>query len=109
MCSEVMTIVIFYHLAGFKCFNYFYQQGILKHWKDYFPGAVSYNRFIELKKGVNLALYFFIHYQGLGRQTGINYVDATKMAVCDNHRIYQHNVFKGLAARGKHLPGGFMA
>jgi hypothetical protein len=102
-----MAIVIFYHLAGYKCFKYFYQQGILKHWKSYFPHAVSYNRFIELKKEVNIALYFFIHYDGLGRQTGINYVDSTRMAVCDNHRIHQHKVFKGLAARGKTSTGWF--
>jgi len=32
--------------------KYFYQQGILKTWKGYFPDAVSYNRFIELNKEV---------------------------------------------------------
>jgi hypothetical protein len=105
--SEIMAIVIFYHQAGFKCFKYFYQQGILKHWKSYFPDAVSYNRFIELKKEVNLALYFFIHYDGLGKQTGIYYIDSTKLAVCDNHRIHNHKVFKSLAARGKTSTGWF--
>lgn len=102
-----MTIVIFYHIAGFKCFKYFYQQGILKTWKSYFPHAVSYNRFIELKKEVNLALFFFIHYFGPGRQTGTYYVDSTKLEVCDNHRIHSHKVFKELAARGKTSTGWF--
>jgi len=102
-----MAIVIFYHLGGYKCFKYFYQQGVLKHLKSYFPDAVSYNRFIELKKEVNMALYFFIFYNCLGRQTGTYYVDSTKMEVCDNHRIYQHKVFKGLAARGKTSTGWF--
>jgi IS5 family transposase len=102
-----MTIVIFYHNAGFKCFKYFYEQGILKHWKKDFPDAVSYNRFIELKKEVNLALYFFIHWYGLGKQTGIYYVDSTKLPVCDNHRIHSHKVFKGMAARGKTSTGWF--
>ena len=87
-----MAIVIFYHFGHYKCFKYFYQQGVLIHLKSYFPDTVSYNRFIELKKEVNIALYFFIFYTGLGRQTGTYYVDSTKMEVCDNHRIYQHRV-----------------
>ena len=102
-----MAIVIFYHLAGFKCFKYYYTHGILKSWKSYFPNAVSYNRFIELKKEVNMALYFFIHYCGLGTQTGTYYIDSTKLAVCDNHRIYKHKVFKDIAARGKTSTGWF--
>jgi hypothetical protein len=102
-----MAIVIFYHVSGFKCFKYYYQQGILKTWKSYFPQAVSYNRFIELKKEVNMALFFFIHYQGLGKQTGIYYVDSTKLVVCDNHRIHNHKVFKKIAQRGKTSTGWF--
>jgi hypothetical protein len=105
--SEVMTVVIFYHLSGFKCFKYFYCQGILKHWKKDFPDAVSYNRFIEIKKEVNMALYFFIHYYGLGKHTGTYYVDSTKLEVCDNHRIHSHKVFKDIAARGKTSTGWF--
>lgn len=105
--SEVMAIVIFYHLAGYKCFKYFYQQGICKHWKNYFPDGVSYNRFVELKKDVNMALYFFIHWYGLGKQTGNHFVDSTKLPVCDNHRIHSHKVFKDIAARGKTSTGWF--
>ncbi|MFV0605210.1 MAG: IS982 family transposase [Niabella sp.] len=105
--SEIMSLVIFYHLSGFKCFKYFYCQGILGHWKSYFPEAVSYNRFIELKKHVNMALYFFIHWQGLGKQTGSGYIDSTKLAVCDNHRIHSHKVFRNIAARGKTSTGWF--
>jgi len=54
-----------------------------------------------------MALFFFIHYQGLGKQTGTYYVDSTKMAVCDNHRIHSHKVFKTVAARGKTSTGWF--
>jgi hypothetical protein len=105
--SEIMAIVIFYHYGGFKCFKYFYQIGILQSWKDYFPNAVSYNRFIELKKAVNLALYFFIHWIELGRQSGTYYIDSTKLEVCDPHRIHQHKVFKDIAKRGKTSMGWF--
>jgi hypothetical protein len=101
-----MAIVIFYHISGFKCFKYYYQQGILEKWKSYFPKAVSYNRFIELKKEVNMALFFFIYYSA-GNQTGTYFIDTTKLEVCDNHRIHSHKVFKDIAARGKTSTGWF--
>lgn len=102
-----MAIAVFYHYGGYKCFKYFYQRGILGTWKSYFPDAVSYNRFVELKKEVNLALFFFTYFSGLGRQTGFYYIDSTKLAVCDNHRIHSHRVFDGFAARGKTSTGWF--
>ena len=54
-----------------------------------------------------MALYFFIHYCGLGKQTGKYYVDSTKLVVCDNHRIHSHKVFKKIAKRGKTSTGWF--
>jgi Transposase DDE domain len=33
--------------------------------------------------------------------TGLSFVDATSIAVCQNYRIYSHKVFQGIAARGK--------
>lgn len=54
-----------------------------------------------------MALYFFIHWQGLGKQTGSGYIDSTKLPVCDNRRIHNHKVFKGVAARGKTSTGWF--
>lgn len=105
--SEIMTIVIFYHVSGFKCFKYYYEHGILTTWKSYFPDAVSYNRFIEVKKEVNMALFFCIHYFGLGAQTGSYYIDSTKLPVCDNHRIHSNKVFRDIAARGKTSTGWF--
>lgn len=49
-----------------------------------------------------LCLYLFSR---LGTCTGISFVDATFIAVCDNRRIAQHQVFKGIAARGKGSTG----
>jgi hypothetical protein len=36
-----------------------------------------------------------------------NYIDATKLVVCHNKRIFKHKVFKGLANRGKSPAGWF--
>jgi hypothetical protein len=37
----------------------------------------------------------------LGSSTLANFIDLTKVVVCDNHRIRCNKVFKGIAARGK--------
>lgn len=102
-----MAIVIFYHLSGYKCFKYYYQQGILKTYRSYFPKAVSYNRFIEIKKTVNLPLYMFIFSHCRGKLTGTYYVDSTKLPACDNHRIHSHKVLKEVSKRGKTSTGWF--
>jgi hypothetical protein len=48
----------------------FLSAGNFKDMEELFSRCCIYNRFIELKKEVNLALFFFIHYFGLGKQTG---------------------------------------
>ncbi|MEM6831624.1 MAG: IS982 family transposase [Bacteroidota bacterium] len=103
-----MTIVIHYHLSGYKCFKYYYQECILKYAKSYFPKAVSYNRFIELKKLVNIPLYIFCFLQCTqSKRTGRYFVDSTKLPVCDNRRIHSHQVLKSVANRGKTSTGWF--
>src|SRR5829696_7757529 len=42
-----------------------------------------------------------------GEQTGVYFVDSTKLAVCHNRRIHRHKVFDGLAARGQTSMGWF--
>ncbi len=49
----------------------------------------------------------FVAMQGLLHNSSNCYIDSTKLAVCDNHRIHQHKVFKGLAQRGKTSMGWF--
>lgn len=105
--SEIMTIVIYYHLSGYKCFKYYYQECILKQGLSYFPDAVSYNRFIEIKKTINVPLYMFCILQSSGQRTGRYYVDSTKLPSCDNRRIHSHKVLKNISQRGKTSTGWF--
>lgn len=105
--SEIMTIVIFYHLSGFKCFMYYYVHFVLPRLRTYFPNLVSYNRFVELMPRVNLYLFAFINLCRLGAKTGIYYLDSAKIAVCHNLRIHSNKVFKGIAKRGKTSTGWF--
>jgi hypothetical protein len=45
---EVMTISILFHLSGYRCFKWYYQEYVSKQLARYFPPLVSYNRFVEL-------------------------------------------------------------
>ena len=105
--SEMMCIAIFYHLSGFKCFEYYYRQLILGAWKSYFPKAVSYERFVALMpRCIPLVFLYTILYR-CGKQTGIYYADSKKLPVCDNRRIHQNRVFIDWADRGKSSTGWF--
>jgi hypothetical protein len=105
--SEVMTIVILFHLSGYRCFKWYYQDCVSKQLSGYFPRLVSYNRFVELMSysALPLALYTQIFWRG--KPTGIGFIDSTPLKVCHNRRIYQHRVFKGYAERGKSSTGWF--
>lgn len=37
--SEILIIVVAYHVSGYKCFEYYYREYILKHYLHCFPKA----------------------------------------------------------------------
>jgi hypothetical protein len=76
------------------------------HLRAEFPGLVSYTRFVEYIPTVLLPLCGYLRHC-FGTCTGISFVDATALAVCNNRRIGQHKVFRGLAQRGKTSMGWF--
>ena len=52
--AEVVTIIIEFHLGGYRHLKYFYTQYVQKHLQSEFPETVSYNRFVELQQKVLL-------------------------------------------------------
>lgn len=105
--AEIMTILAFFHVKGFRCFKHYYIEYVSEHMRDLFPDLVSYSRFVELTPR---ALFPLMYYQLLvqkAEQTGIAYIDSTTLAVCRNQRIHNHKVFKNLADRGKSSMGWF--
>jgi hypothetical protein len=46
--SEVMTLLILFHLSGMCNLKRFYLFYVCKHLVKEFPGLVSYNRFVEV-------------------------------------------------------------
>lgn len=105
--AEVITILIAFHLGGYRNLKSFYQNYVQKHLTGYFPETVSYNRFVELQQKALLPMTIFLKTIQLGNNTGISFVDSTPIRVCKNKRIFNHKVFKGIAERGKSTMGYF--
>jgi hypothetical protein len=105
--SEIMTITVLFHLSGFRNFKHYYLFYIQKHLKNEFPETVSYNRFVELMQSNMLALTMYMKTSCLGEVTGISFVDSTPIRVCNNKRIRNNKVFKGIAQIGKSTMGWF--
>jgi hypothetical protein len=104
--SEVMTIVIYFHMSRYRDFKTYYTQYVLKHLRSDFPHLVSYTRFVELMPQTLWPLCLYLKTR-LGPVTGISFIDATALPVCHNRRIQRHRMFDGLAARGKTSMGWF--
>ena len=104
--SEVMTIVILFHLIGYRNFKQFYLGYVIPHLSSYFPGLPSYTRFVEIKKEVVFPLYCFLS-SDFSQATGISFIDSTPLTVCHNRRIHSHKVFKKIAKRGHSSTGWF--
>lgn len=105
--SEIMTILIFYHLSGMKCFKYYYLKIVQGCMRSHFPKLVSYNRFIELMPRYMLHVWVFLNSLRTAQQSGYSYMDSKKLTVCHNRRIHSHKVFKGIASRGHCSVGWF--
>ena len=80
--SEVITIVIYFHLSGFRNFKEYYCNYLSIYYKSDFPDLLSYNHFLELKKRSLAPLISFLTHCRLGKCTGISFIDSTKLSVC---------------------------
>ncbi len=104
--SEVMTIMVLFHMSDYRTFKHFYIQCVLTGLKTYFPSALSYQRFVQLEQYALLPLTVF--FNGLkGQESGIYYVDSTSIEVCRIKREKSHKVFAGMAAKGRNSMGWF--
>jgi len=80
--SEVISIIIWFHLSGFRYFKRFYKFYVQKYMTVEYPRTVSYNRFTELMQLNLLPLTMFLKTSCMGQCTGISFIDST----C----VYQH-------------------
>ncbi|MBV8870136.1 MAG: IS982 family transposase [Acetobacteraceae bacterium] len=104
--SEMLFIVVLFHLSPFKHFKAFYLYGVGQQHRACFGELPHYDRFVGLTPRLFAPLMVLLHSLG-GEPTGIYFADSTKLAACHNRRIGRHKVFDGLAARGKTSMGWF--
>ena len=105
--SEVITIMIYFHLKQHRNLKHFYVNYIQVHCKEYFPHTLSYNRFVELQQKAVLPMTVFLKMCCLGKCTGISFIDATSLKVCHIKIERSNKTFKGLATKGKTTIGWF--
>jgi hypothetical protein len=105
--SGVMTVILLFHLSGYRYFKGYYQRHVCIHMRGYFPAAASYNRFVELMSRALMPLLLYTQGFRRGRRTGISFIDSTPLKVCHNRRIYSRKAFKAYAERGKSSAGWF--
>lgn len=105
--SEVMTILVLFHLKSYRNLKHFYLDYVSNHMRDLFPQLVSYNRFVELQKKVSQPLAVYLKTRGLGECTGISFIDSTALKVCHYKREKQHKVFEGIAGKSFGTLGWF--
>jgi hypothetical protein len=104
--SEVMTILVLFHVSGYRNFKQFYLEFVCRHLSAEFPQLVSYNRFVEFQRDALIPLAAYLQTKR-GNCTGISFVDSTALSVCENLRIPQHRQFADLAKRGFTSTGWF--
>jgi hypothetical protein len=104
--SEVMTILVMFHLSGYRNLQTFYNGFVCQYWREEFPHLSSYTRFVERQRDALIPLWCYLHLKR-GNCTGISFVDATTLKVCENLRIPRHKVFAGSAGRGQTSVGWF--
>ena len=104
--SEVMTVIILFHIVGYRNFKTFYNGYVLEFLNREFPNLPSYNRFVELKSQLIFPLHCYLMTR-LGSCTGISFVDSASLEVCHPKRVHSHKVFKGIAKWGKTSVGYF--
>jgi transposase len=105
--SEVMTILIHFHQSHYRNFKAYYCEHVLPHLRNEFPGLVSYTRFVDFMPSALIPLCAYFQKTSLGDCSGISFIDSTSLDVCLNQRIGSHEVFAGLAGRGKTSTGWF--
>lgn len=74
--SEVMTILVWFHLVDDRNFKQFYRHEVSQHLRQEIPHLVRYNRFVELPRAALLPLCLYLKSR-YGECTGLSLIDST--------------------------------
>jgi len=103
--AELLTIVLYFYLSPCKDFKNYYLYFLSAKYSSYFK-LVSYSRIIQLWPSLVLPLVILFQ-QLKGEETGIYFIDSTKLQICHNKRTSSNRVFGIIAKIGKSSYGWF--
>ncbi len=95
-----MKIIIHFHQSHYRDFKNYYLNYVCRELKVYFPNLLSYTRFLGITASVLVPMCSYL-ISRLGKPTGIQFVDSTKIEVCHIIRAKRNKVFDGIATHGK--------
>lgn len=102
--AEIMTILIHFHQSHYRDFKSYYLLYVCRNLTKYFPNLLSYTRFLGMTASVVVPMCSYLTSK-LGKPTGIQFVDSTKIEVCHIIRAKRNKVFEGVACHGKGTMG----
>lgn len=101
-----MTIALYFYISPCQDFKNYYLYHLPAKYKGYFK-LVSYSRIIQLMPSLLIPLAILVHCL-CSQETGIYFVDSTKLQICHNKRTNSNRVFNRIAKIGKSSYGWFM-
>lgn len=104
--SELLTVVLYFYLSPCRDFKNYYLHFLPSKYKGYFQ-LVGYSRIIQLMPRLILPLSIIMQCL-FGEETGIYYIDSTKLQICHGKRTKGNKVFKNIAKIGRSSYGWFM-
>jgi len=103
--SEVVTILLLFHVSQYDCFKHFYLTQVLgKYMKDF--NVVSYTQFVKLIPSTAPIVLSLLK-QLMAKCGDVSFVDSTSIAVCKSYREKRHKTFANIAAKSKTTKGWF--
>lgn len=96
--AELLTIVLYFYLSPCKDFKNYYLYFLSAKYSNYFK-LVSYSRIIQLWSSLALPLVILLQLLK-GEETGIYFIDSTKLQICHNKRTSSNRVFGRIAKIG---------
>lgn len=103
---ELLTIVLYFYLSPCKDFKNYYLYHLKYKYKGYFT-LPSYSRMIQLWPRLILPLVIMMQLLK-GEETGLYFIDSTKLSICHNKRTNSNRVFGRIAKIGMSSYGWFM-
>lgn len=105
--SEMMTMLIYSHHSGMKCFKYHYEQIISKALPSYWKKPYAYAAFVAQIPRVNRLLFAFLSACRLATTRQANSIASTPLVVCHNRGKQKNKTFQPIARSGKTSTGWF--